>query len=71
MKLYFRLSGHSVTPGRSVVEVFRGEQLLATIYANESNDGVRVISKYLTQDGVAFHDGMPAVVTVAFPRIKN
>lgn len=42
----FRVHPHSILPGNEVIECWRDEEFVATIYPHE--DGLRVVSKYLT-----------------------
>ncbi len=55
----FRLSTHSTT-GEPMVEVWRDDTLVASIYGHE--EGVRLVSKYF--DGVVYDPGSPSAVVI-------
>ena len=55
----FRLSTHGPT-GEPMVEVWRDETFVASIYGHEQ--GVRVVSKYF--DGVVYDPGSPPAVVI-------
>jgi hypothetical protein len=67
MKTDLRLRPHLVTPGAQVIEVWAGDQLLATVVGAEA--GVRVISQHalVTTVGDADPRGL-AVVEVTIRR---
>ena len=44
----FRVAEHLFIPGRKMIEVLNGEDLMADIYPTET--GIKVVSKYIIDD---------------------
>jgi len=60
----FRIARHSIRPC-DIVEVFFGDQLLATVTPSDNGHGIRVFSKYLER--VAHYDVMTALLDFRQP----
>jgi len=55
----FRVSEHNVLPEKLMVEVWRDGTFVAGIYPHE--DGIRIVSKYMTKTTIADDRGSMAV----------
>lgn len=64
MSYEFRFSQHSVLPEKLIVEVWRDGTFVAGIYPHE--DGIRIISKYMTEVTVA--DDRGSLIVPIFDR---
>ena len=60
MSYKFKVRPHSVLPEKEIVECWLDEKLVAAIYPHE--DGIRVVSKYLTD--VYKEEGLPPAVII-------
>jgi hypothetical protein len=72
----FHVSSHSVTPGRYVVEVLLGDQLIATITGDDEpagdRRGIRVISKYpMKWHRESFSTKPHTVMTIQFGEVAH
>ncbi len=61
----FKLTSHAIIPGRRVVEVWKGAEFLASIYAEEI--GVLIVSKHVGQIlGVNVYPTPPSTIQINF-----
>ena len=53
----FTICPHSLLPGKLMVEYWRGKEFVAGIYPHQ--DGIRVVSKYMTGASMEEEPAMP------------